>query len=96
MGQPQTGRDERPIRLVLSVGKPHESSQWHIIMGTPFLGIIIIFAIWNGWSSAPGAATALHTSELSRLPCYSRIFTHRSAFFCLSDNQPGFSFFFFC
>lgn len=54
MGQPQTERHERPIRFVLSVGTPHESSERSIIMGTPFLGIIIIFAIWNCWSSAPG------------------------------------------
>lgn len=55
MGQPQTERHERPIRLLLSVGTPHESWERYIIMGTPFLGIIIIFAIWDCCSSAPGS-----------------------------------------
>lgn len=35
-------KDEGEIRLILSVGKPHESNKWHIIMGTSFHGVIII------------------------------------------------------
>lgn len=65
MGQPQTERerDESEIRLILSVGKPHERNKWYIIMGTSFLGVIIIFAIWIPcicWSLAPGGDGTLN------------------------------------
>lgn len=42
MGRPERERErEREIRLILSVGKPHESNKWHMIMGTSFLHVII-------------------------------------------------------
>lgn len=93
MGQPQTEPDERPIRFVLSVGKPHESSEWYIIMGTPFLGIIIIFAIWNCWSSAPGQQR--HSKLVNSAVCLViLVYLHTAAlfFFCLITGQ---AFFFF-